>query len=76
MTDAHVGQSASDDPGDVYRDLPPELIAVLRDPRVILPGEMDVYEGVGRWVDANTVPPTRAIYVEANGSLTIPRSDT
>lgn len=34
---------------DVYRNLPPDLLTALRDPRTVLPGEQAVYERVGAW---------------------------
>ncbi len=35
---------------DVYRNLPPDLLAALRAPQTVLPGEQAVYERVGDWV--------------------------
>lgn len=60
---------------DVYRELPPELIAVLRDPRVILPGEMEVFENVSRWVDASPHHGP-SVYIDAQGNTIPVRSDT
>lgn len=34
---------------DVYQDLAPELIALLRDPRVLLPGELDAFDSAAHW---------------------------
>lgn len=37
---------------DVYQDLAPELIALLRDPRVVLPGELEAFDAAAKWVPA------------------------
>lgn len=36
-------------PDDIYRDLPDDLLAALRDPRTVLPGEYALYERVVSW---------------------------
>lgn len=37
---------------DVYRNLPDDLLAALRDPRTVLPGEHALYERVLSWTMA------------------------
>jgi hypothetical protein len=37
---------------DVYQDLAPELIALLRDPRVVLPGELEAFDAAAKWIPA------------------------
>ena len=39
---------------DVYRDLPRELTALLRDPRIVLPGELETMDRINAWVQAPT----------------------
>lgn len=54
----------------VYRDLPQELIDTLRDPRVVLPGEMEAFGAP--YYDGN---PRTGTYVQ-QGKNTVPGSDT
>jgi hypothetical protein len=42
----------SDDP---YKDLPAELVALLRDPRITVPGQLDALERVHDWAQRPTV---------------------
>lgn len=37
---------------DVYRDLPRELTGLLRDPRLVLPGELETMDLVQNWTQA------------------------
>jgi hypothetical protein len=46
-----MGETMSD---DVYQELPRELTSLLRDPRVVLPGEMETMDRVHAWVQAPT----------------------
>jgi hypothetical protein len=51
-------------PDDIYHDLPDDLLAALRDPRTVLPGEYTLYERVVSWtmtpVVANPNQPSSA----------------
>lgn len=42
----------SDDP---YKDLPADLVALLRDPRITMPGRLDALERVHDWAHRPTV---------------------
>lgn len=57
---------------DPYRNLPPYLIAALRDPRTVLPGEPALYERVAVWAD----PPSRWVEVEKPATEAYPESHT
>jgi hypothetical protein len=53
MADNWVQMTTGDDmTDDVYRDLPRELTALLRDPRVVLPGEPETLDRVNQWAQA------------------------
>lgn len=60
---------------DVYQDLAPELIALLRDPRVLLPGELDAFDSAAHWspvFEGDDVPANAAAsrgYVSAQQQL-------
>lgn len=49
---------------DVYRNLPPDLLAALRNPRTVLPGEQAVYERVGAWTTRPVMAEPAATWVE------------
>jgi hypothetical protein len=63
-----MGEMMSD---DVYQDLPRELTSLLRDPRIVLPGEMETMDRVHAWVQApsfsNAGAPPLPTYVGAQG---------
>lgn len=61
-----------DEPDDVYRDLPPELIATLRDPRIVLPGEFEAFDSAA-YYDGN---PPSGIYAVGGGQSITPSTDT
>jgi hypothetical protein len=60
---------------DVYADLPPDLVALLHDPRITLPGELQALEPVHRWA-TTTVNSGPGVYLGGPVSSDTPGSDT
>jgi hypothetical protein len=64
-----------DESEDVYQDLSAELIALLRDPRVLLPGELDAFDSAAHWspvFDGDAMPANAAAtrtYISAQQPL-------
>ena len=50
-------------------DMPPDLVAILRDQSVIVPQDAAVFEVIGRWAKAKAPTASANLVVESNPQL-------